>query len=178
MYRIRIIASLLVSTFCLIVVSTMNIVIAQDDDANAPETYVYLLQNNQLTALDLITGEQEIVSNLSPMLAMRANESVQTDRRFWSADIDPTGQIIYQIEAWGRSTNPRILNLPIGADLLQINLETNTQEVIFDRTSVFNFVLSPDGERMIVFYYAGEYLYSTQHACVLDQNPRLYGIKL
>lgn len=137
-------------------------------ETNEPESTMYLLQNDQLKQLDVISGQQEYILDLMPLNI----HSDRTEWRLWAADVDPTGQTLYQIEIWGRSQNRNILGAPTGGELVAIDIQTNTREVIFNSTTVFNFVLSPDGQRMVVFFNIGEYLYSEQHACVLNLNSQ------
>ncbi|MCU0466659.1 MAG: hypothetical protein MUF38_19085, partial [Anaerolineae bacterium] len=119
----------------------------------------YLLQDDRLVAINN-AGQSINTVNLTPLTRVQSARTDHIDRRvFWNvADIDPTGRYLYRIEAWGRSTNRRMPGAPTGAELVRIDLETNAREVVLDNTSVFNFVLSPDGGRMVVFFYAGEYL--------------------
>lgn len=134
----------------------------------------YLLQDDRLVAIDS-TGQSINTVDLTPLTRVHSARTDQIDRRvFWNvADIDPTGRYLYRIEAWGRSTNRRMPGAPTSAELVRIDLETNAREVMLDNASVFNFVLSPDGERMVVFFYAGEYMYSVQQACVLSFDTGL-----
>lgn len=152
----------------LVILMTLGIHSFKAQDADAPENTAYLLQNNQLKQLDIISGRQELTFDLMPLNRVHSTQLDRTERRLWAADVDPTGQTLYQIEVWGRSQNRNILGAPTGGELVAINIATNTRDVIFDSTTVFNFVLSPDGQRMVVFFNIGEYLYSKQHACVLN----------
>jgi hypothetical protein len=128
----------------------------------------YLLQDDRLVAIDS-AGQPLNTFELTPLAHVQSVRTDHIDRRiFWNvADIDPTERYLYRIEAWGRSTNRRMPGAPTGAELVRIDLETNAREVMLDNASVFNFVLSPDGERMVVFFYDGEYLNARQQACVL-----------
>ena len=137
-------------------------------DALPTDAPVYLLQKNRLSQLDVATGSPQRIAEFTPLINAERMGSDRVDRRLWAADIDPMGRYLYQVEAWGRSTNWNILNAPTGAELVRIDLATNEREIVFDRTTVFDFVLSPDGQRMVVFYYVEEYLHSRQNACILE----------
>jgi hypothetical protein len=149
--------------WALIAIAPM-LLIAQDA---APPVYpAYLLQESTLSHLDLATGDRTLVANFASLSSIAATQPDRVDRRLWAADVDPSGRYLYQIEAWGHSTNPRIPGAPTGAALVRVNLTTFEREPVFNRANVFNFVLSPNGQRMLVFFYAGEYLHSTQMVCV------------
>lgn len=136
--------------------------------AQTESPLAYLLQNEQVSQINLLTGEHINIIDLTPLSSIRSDDVTQIDRRLWAADIDPTGQYLYQIEAWGHSANRNILGAPTGAELVRIDLTNNTREGILENKTVFNFVISPNGEKILVFFYGDEYLYSTQLACVLS----------
>lgn len=129
---------------------------------------VYLLRDNQLMHLDPQTGQTHLVTEFAPLSTVRSTEPDRTERRLYAADIDPAAQYLYQIEVWGRSSNRRIPNAPTGGELVRIDMVTKERQVISKNTTIFHFVLSPDGQRMILFYYDGEFLYSKPRACILD----------
>lgn len=126
----------------LVILMTLGIHSFKAQEADAPENTAYLFQNNQLKQLDIISGRQELTFDLMPLNRVRSTQPDRTERRLWAADVDPTGQILYQIEVWGRSQNRNILGAPTGGELVAIDIATNTREVIFDSTTVFNFGLT------------------------------------
>jgi hypothetical protein len=143
------------------------LLIAQDE--TQPSVYpAYLLQASTLSHLDNATGDRTLVANFASLSSVAATQPDRVDRRLWAADVDPSGRYLYQIEAWGRSTNRRIPGAPTGADFVRIDIATGAREMVLDKTTVFNFVLSPDGQQVVIFYNVGEYLYSRQNACVLN----------
>lgn len=138
------------------------------DEPQATASDVYLLRDNQLMHLDPQTSQTHLVTEFAPLSTVRSTEPDRTERRLYAADIDPAAQYLYQIEVWGHSSNRRIPNAPTGGELVRIDISTRQRQVIFDGTTVYHFILSPDGQRMILFYYDGEFLYSKPQACILD----------
>jgi hypothetical protein len=129
---------------------------------------LYLFRDNQLYQLDVETGELTLVTPVIPVDTTPATDPGQIDRHQYKLDIDADGRYLYRIEAWGRSKKLDIWGAPTGAELVRIDIETGERKVILDNKTVFNFALSPDGKSMVVFFYAGEFLYSTQQACILN----------
>jgi hypothetical protein len=149
------------------VVVSLPLLRHQTDGANDySEPLVFLLQQDDLYEFDIFTGDLRWVTRLILPEIFSADEYL--DPRRTKVEIDAVHQNIYLIVAWGRSTNFQALNVPTGAALVRFNLATGEQHIIFDSTSVSNFALSPDGTRMVVFYYSGGYRLSRQNACMLD----------
>lgn len=137
------------------------------EDINS-ETFMYLLHEDNLTPGNLVTGELFAPIDLLPLDHIPLSQSDHIDRRLLMADIDPKGRYLYQIEMWGRNTHRDFLNGPTGAELVRIDLETTERQVIFDSTTVSDFELSPDGQRMVIFYHTGAYLSSRYNACIME----------
>jgi hypothetical protein len=152
--------------FCIMLFMYSHNLHAQEIPDTTTTESALLLQQNQLTSLDITTGSRQSVATVSALVEDFG--TINADRRIWSAGIDKSSRFVYLIEAYGRSSNRQILGLPTGAELVEINLQTNYRRVLSSKTTVFNFIVSADGQHMIILYYESEYLLSRQKACILD----------
>ncbi len=104
------------------------------------ESGTILLRNykGQIWRLDAMTGAKNLVANVE----MRAE-------RVADVEVDTQMQRLYVLESAGSGGGVRLGN----SDLLQLDLSTGRQSVVFEQKNIFDMQLSPDREKVLLFYY-------------------------
>ena len=57
---------------------------------------------------------------------------------------------------------------PINTRIALVDITTNQTRILYERSGIFTFVLSPDEQHMIIGYYESDYYFSTQSLCILE----------
>ncbi len=129
---------------------------------------VFLLRDSSLISLDLTTAQQATHLNLpiEQSLSVEALTSASTNNvvSLISVAVDPGAQFLYTVESTARDSRGRTT----ATRFVQTNVFSEARRVLLDRPGLFSFTFSPDGQRIAISYFEGEYGGSRRYACVLD----------
>lgn len=135
---------------------------------------VYVLRDDALLTLSPDTGTQTVVADLERLALPVTRFSSNAEPRYVaSADLVEDPLTLYVLLHEGKLSAQ--LPFPTQTQILRVDPQMQTSTVIYERPGIFTFVLSPDGQQMIVGYYESDYYFSTQRACVLDFQTDICG---
>lgn len=135
---------------------------AQDSTLPA-EVPIFLLQDGQIMELNTDTGAQTTISQAPALTLSSSSDSTQPFRLF-SADIDPAAEWIYVLEFQGLNEQ----YYPTGTRIMRVNVQTG-QEILFrNDPDMYSFAISPDGQRVAIFYLDDTTGLMIQHVCILN----------
>jgi hypothetical protein len=149
-----------------IFVSSLAITFAQSTDI-VPSDEILVLQGStlyrfQADAIATTTGLAQ------PTTTTKLSNVSFSNHDLVSLGIDPSHQFLYSIQVLARDNQrqPR----PTVLELIQTNLITGEQKVLMTQPGLFQFIASPDGQRVLVAYFetGAEYGVGWLRACILD----------